>query len=67
MHTVSLIEMSNRLSEEKGMLIGEEKGMLIGEEKGVIKVARTMLAEGVPIKTISKFTGLDEETILELK
>jgi predicted transposase YdaD len=79
MKTVSLRDLSNQLSKEEGMLIGEEKGkeegILIGKEKGkeegeikkAFDVARSMLADGLPAKTIMKYTGLDENSILSLR
>jgi predicted transposase/invertase (TIGR01784 family) len=45
---------------------GLEKGRKEGLEKGREEVARSMLAGGVNIETIAKYTGLDEETILSL-
>jgi len=39
-----------------------EKGM----EKGIVETARNALAEGLPIGTISKITGLSPEQIAKL-
>jgi hypothetical protein len=36
-------------------------------EKGKYEVARSMLADGLDAKTIRKYTGLDENSILSLK
>jgi hypothetical protein len=40
----------------------EEYGM----EKKAFEVARSMLADGLPAETVSKYTGLDERSILSL-
>jgi hypothetical protein len=59
------------IGEERGVRIGEERGVRIGEERGKdaqkIETARRMLADGLPIKTISKYTGLSTKTINELR
>lgn len=36
------------------------------EKKGVIKIARKMKKDGVPIAVITKYTGLTEEEIAKL-
>jgi len=41
---------------------GEEKGI----EKNKVETARNALAEGIPINTISKITGLSPEEIAKL-
>ena len=60
-----------RIGEERGVRIGEEKGVRVGEERGKdaqkIETARRMLADGLPIKTIFKYTGLSTKTINELR
>ncbi|MCF6808611.1 Rpn family recombination-promoting nuclease/putative transposase [Thiotrichales bacterium 19S9-12] len=43
------------------------KGMKKGIEQGAIATARSMLADNMPISTISKYTGLEKSTILALK
>lgn len=65
----------NEIWEEISMLnvikFAEKKGMEKGMEKGIevekIKTAKSMLAEGMDIKLIEKFTGLSTETIEKLK
>jgi len=52
---------------ERGMERGMEKGMEKGREEGVLGVARAMLAEGVAIKDIIKFTKLTTKQIEMLK
>ena len=55
---------------EEGIKIGEEKGIKIGEEKGreekAKETAKRMLDDGLPIETISKYTGLTEQEIEKL-
>ena len=54
---------------EKGMELGIEKGMKKGMEKGMKKgmnqkaldIARNMLADGVDINLIMKYSGLTQE------
>lgn len=38
-----------------------------GKAEGMEKVAKTMLAKGVDVETISEYTGLAVETINSLK
>ncbi len=45
---------------------GREKGREEGLQRGRLEAARTMLAEGLPIQSIAKFTGLSEEEIQKL-
>ena len=60
---------------EKGMELGMEKGMKKGMEKGMEKgmnqkaldIARNMLADGVDINLIMKYSGLTQEQIENLK
>jgi predicted transposase/invertase (TIGR01784 family) len=62
------IEKGEKIGIEKGEKIGIEKGEKIGIEKGeklkAIGMAKTMKADGVPVDTISKYTGL---TISEIE
>jgi predicted transposase/invertase (TIGR01784 family) len=52
---------------EEGIAIGEERGIAIGEERGKRETALSMLAEKLPLETISKCTGLSVEQIKSLK
>jgi predicted transposase/invertase (TIGR01784 family) len=51
------------VAREEGIAIGEERGEL----KGKRETACTMLADGVPAATVSKYTGLSIEEIESLK
>jgi predicted transposase/invertase (TIGR01784 family) len=44
--------------------IDKEEARMEGIEKGKFEVARSMLADGLPAEMISKYTGLDESSIL---
>jgi predicted transposase/invertase (TIGR01784 family) len=59
---------NDRISREAN---AEARGIALGEERGELKkareTARTMLADGVPIATVSKYTGLSLEEIEALK
>lgn len=58
------------IGKEQGIEIGKEQGIEIGKEQGkeeaTIQNARGMKAEGIPIETIAKITGLSIEKIKEL-
>jgi predicted transposase/invertase (TIGR01784 family) len=55
---------------EEGLKIGEEKGInkgkIEGKKEEKIETARKMLADGLPIETISKYTGLTTKEIEKL-
>ncbi len=59
-----------KIGEERGVKIGEERGVKIGEERGArgekIKTARKMLADGMNLQIISKYTGLTIDEINNL-
>ncbi|MDR1487317.1 MAG: hypothetical protein LBT62_04920 [Deltaproteobacteria bacterium] len=57
--TVPLRELSYQIYIEEGRLIGREEAML--------KVSRSMLADGLSVEIIRKCTGLEENAILSLK
>ena len=69
------MEKGMELGIEKGMKKGMEKGMEKGLEKGMEKgmnqkaldIARNMLADGVDINLIMKYSGLTQEQIEKLK
>ena len=56
---------------EKGMELGMEKGTKKGMKKGMnqkaLDIARNMLADGVDINLIMKYSGLTQEQIEKLK
>ena len=50
---------------------GREEGISIGLERGAyqkaLETARSMLEDGFPVSTVSKYTSLPLETVLELE
>ena len=52
---------------EKGMELGMEKGMEKGMNQKALDIARNMLADGVDINLIMKYSGLTQEQIEKLK
>ena len=47
-----------------GRLEGIEEGLKEGEKAGILKTAKKMLEEDIPLETIMKVTGLSKEEIL---
>ena len=47
-------------------LQGEARGEARGEERGRANVARSMKADGMPVETIARYTGLTPEEIEQL-
>ena len=52
---------------EKGMELGMKKGMKKGMNQKALDIARNMLADGVDINLIMKYSGLTQEQIENLK
>lgn len=56
---------------EKGIVIGEnrcmEKWLSEGERKATLKIARTMLQNGLDHNTIMKMTGLTAEELAQIR
>ena len=48
----------------EGIEEGIKKGKKEGEKAGILKTAKKMLEENIPIETIMKVTGLSKEEIL---
>jgi hypothetical protein len=63
MKTISLSEYVQEIDREEALM----EGMAEGESKKALEVARSMLADGLPAETVSKYTGLDENSILSLR
>ena len=61
------IEYAEKMGEARGIAIGEERGIAIGEERGIAKrdaqIAAAMLADGVDVNTICKYTDLTPEEV----
>ena len=65
------IDYAREEGEARGIAIGKEQGIPIGEELGVAKrnvqIATAMLADGVNVETICRYTGLTPEEVSALK
>ena len=61
------IEKGMKKGMEKGMEKGLEKGMKKGMNQKALDIARNMLADGVDINLIMKYSGLTQEQIEKLK
>ena len=59
-------EKGRKEGKEEGRKEGKEEGRKEGEKKKAIGIAQTMLKENLPVKQISKFTGLSEYAIKTL-
>ena len=59
---VSGIESARREGLEKGI----KRGIKKGREEGLEQAARKMKKEGIPLKNITRITGLSEERIKKL-
>ena len=46
--------------------IGEKRGEKRGEKKGILKTAKNMLKDSLPVEQISKYTGLTKKQIMML-
>ena len=51
----------------EGMELGMKKGMEKGKNERSLEIAKTMLADGVDINLIMKYSGLTQEQIDRLK
>jgi predicted transposase/invertase (TIGR01784 family) len=51
---------------QQGLQQGLEQGLEQGLQQGRFGVARSMLADGVPVETVAKYTGLSKESVLSL-
>ena len=56
-----------RCARQNSLQEGIEQGIEQGIEEGKRQLIRSMFAEGIPIATISKITGLTEEELQEIK
>ena len=51
----------------KGKSLGLSEGKNLGKQENSIEIAMKMLEDGMPLGTISKYSGLSKEEILKLK
>ena len=54
-------------AKREGIAEGMEKGMELGMNQKALDIARNMLADGVDINLIMKYSGLTQEQIGKLK
>ena len=52
---------------EEGIQQGIQQGIIEGSKKEKIEIAKSMLKDNLKVDTISKYTGLTNEEILEIK
>ena len=57
---------SMEIGMKKGLAEGLEKGRAEGEENAKIATAKRMLADGLPVETIAKYSELSIERVMEL-
>jgi predicted transposase/invertase (TIGR01784 family) len=55
------------LDTQSKLTYARREGMLKGEQNGKANVARNALAEGASVEFVQKITGLDIETIKQMK
>lgn len=52
---------------EKGIQLGEQRGIEKGEREATLKIARTMLQNGIDRNTVMKMTGLTEDDLAQIR
>ena len=52
---------------EKGIQLGEQRGIEKGEREATLKIARTMLQNGIDRNTVIKMTGLTEDDLAQIR
>ena len=63
----ALAKWNKEIEENKNVKIAHEQGIQQGIEQRNVEIAKNMLESNVPIKDISKYTGLSIEKIELLK
>jgi predicted transposase/invertase (TIGR01784 family) len=61
-----VIESAREEGLEEGIKGGMEKGMEKGKAEGIRQVAKSLLAQGLSLETISQATGLSQKEISKL-
>ena len=51
---------------EKGIQLGEQRGIEKGEREATLKIARTMLQNGLDRNTVMKITDLSEDELAQI-
>lgn len=65
-HGDALMTIAEQL-EQKGMEKGRAEGRLEGEREATLKIARTLLQNGLDRGTVMKMTGLTEEDLTQIR
>ncbi|EMX8181887.1 Rpn family recombination-promoting nuclease/putative transposase, partial [Salmonella enterica] len=52
---------------EKGIQLGRQEGRSEGEREATLKIARTMLQNGIDRNTVMKMTGLTEDDLAQIR
>ncbi|EIU4013192.1 Rpn family recombination-promoting nuclease/putative transposase, partial [Salmonella enterica] len=52
---------------QQGLQLGEQRGIEKGEREATLKIARTMLQNGIDRNTIMKMTGLSEDDLAQIR
>lgn len=52
---------------EKGIELGRQEGRSAGEREATLKIARTMLQNGLDRTTVMKMTGLSEDELAQIR
>ena len=61
------IEQGIEIGERRGIEKGEQRGIEKGEREATLKIARTMLENGIEPRSVMKMTGLTEDEIQQLR
>ena len=51
----------------EGLQLGEQRGIERGEREATLKIARTMLQNGIDRSTVMKMTGLSEDDLAQIR
>ena len=52
---------------QQGLQLGEQRGIEKGEREATLKIARTMLQNGIDRNTVMKMTGLTEDELAQIR
>ena len=69
-HGDALMTIAQQLEQkgiEKGIQLGEQRGIEKGEREATLKIARTMLQNGIDRNTVMKMTGLTEDDLAQIR
>jgi predicted transposase/invertase (TIGR01784 family) len=61
------IEKGIKKGRAEGLQLGEQRGIEKGEREATLKIARTMLQNGIDRSTVMKMTGLTEDDLAQIR